>query len=153
MVRLCCSLMWLLFNSCKSLGKGSRWKGKLAAIECLLLEGEMIVHFGSGNMKLYLHLQGQPCWLPFLFPIFLFIMCRDQTVTTDDIIMARCINWSSKKIQCCPYFISLIVKHRLATQERPVVGHVFCSSVCVVLAALVQTAVQCLHLWVWILQV
>ena len=39
-------------------------------------------------MKLNLHLQGQPCWLSFFFPIFVFVMCRDQTVTTDNSIMA-----------------------------------------------------------------
>ena len=55
-VRLCCSLMFLLNSLLQVTWRRLKVEGKMAATKCLLLEGEIIVQFGSGIMKLNLHL-------------------------------------------------------------------------------------------------
>ena len=55
-VRLCCSLMFLLNSLLQVTWRRLKVEGKMAATKCLLLEGEMIVQFGSGILKLNLHL-------------------------------------------------------------------------------------------------
>ena len=124
-VRLCCSLMFLLNSLLQVTLRRLKVEGKIAATKCFLLEGEMIVQFRSGNMKLNLHLQGQPCWLPFFFPIFVFVMCRDQTVTTDDIIVARCINWSLEKTQCIVPLSFHSLSNTDLLHRRGLLSHVF----------------------------
>ena len=140
-VRLCCSLMWLLLNSllqvtwhATAAGGRVKWQPPNASW-CDLLEGEMAVaaavaQFSLGNMTLGVSRFDQLCWLPFA-PILAFVMCGDQTVNSYDIIMARCINWSSKT-QC----IVPLSFHSLSSADllhrRGLLSHVFCSSVCVV---------------------
>ena len=102
-----------------------------------------VAQFGSGSMTLGVSTFDQLCWLP--FPPF--VMCDSYVI-----IMARCINWSPKT-QCIVPLSFHSLSNTALLHRRGLLSHVFCSSVCVVLAALVQTAVKCSHLWVWTLQV